>query len=522
MLQLHVSFFSHGIVDPRGSGLDRKITDLNPAHCFFCGKPLAPEAQTFCPFCGKRQEVSGERSFALQDDLTALNQFLANYAPWLSEVHLYCADPTNTMDSSGSGCAVLSYRIRRPPSFRQYAMLKVPDIDPQVTQAELERMALQANPDLEITDSFIVSGTAVLLVCRRRESRSKAERMGSAPAAAYEGEDPALYAGSAVVWENPGRDDSMKAVSASVGSEAADPEDHRQESRAVPCENPDTASSGRTMSAAQDTQGVAEKQDGEQAPFQEAPRMSVDAAPHPALVFSVVFVMVVSLLAASQNGGNWFIHRVTGAAEKETSSASSPPESEAVQKNASASEISAASSEPALSKASASSMTVSGTAALSAPDGCNIAAAALGDHPLQEYGQEIPVAAIQTTGTASLDRHPAELAIDGQPATSWQSPDQPCGLAVSLGGMHEIHALTLQLGSWESEDKWNANACPTSLSLVMNGQSWTMNCPDQMETWLVPLSSPVQADSLELDVTGVRTGAAYTDICISEIRVFGA
>lgn len=250
--------------------------------------------------------------------------------------------------------------------------------------------------------------------------------------------------------------------------------------------------------------------------------MSVDIAPHPAFVFIVVFVTVVSLLAASQNGGNWFVHLVTGAAEKETSSVSSPPASKAVQKSASASGISAVSSEPASSKPSASSMTVSGTAEDSTPDGDNVTVAALGDHPLQEYGQEIPVAAIQTTGTASLDRHPAELAIDGQPATSWQSPGQPCGLAVSLGGMHKIHALTLQLGSWESEDKWNANACPTTLSLVMNGQSWTVNCPDQMETWLIPLSAPVQADSLELDVTDVRTGAAYTDICISEVKVYGA
>lgn len=119
----------------------------------------------------------------------------------------------------------------------------------------------------------------------------------------------------------------------------------------------------------------------------------------------------------------------------------------------------------------------------------------------------------------------AESACDGDEVTSWQEGERGDGigstLTMHLDREYSIRYLILKLGNWRSDNLYQANNRPQTLSIMMGDESVQVTFPDEKKAFCVKLSRDVKASDVTFRVDSVYSGTKYDDTCIAEIEVDG-
>lgn len=116
-------------------------------------------------------------------------------------------------------------------------------------------------------------------------------------------------------------------------------------------------------------------------------------------------------------------------------------------------------------------------------------------------------------------------AFDGNPETSWQEgqPDDGIGeyVMARFDRDYQVKNITFLLGNHRSDEWYEKNNRPKRISILLGGQRFEAEFPDEMSEFTVVLSEPVSASDITVMIDEVYCGTEYQDTVIAEIGVYG-
>ncbi len=132
--------------------------------------------------------------------------------------------------------------------------------------------------------------------------------------------------------------------------------------------------------------------------------------------------------------------------------------------------------------------------------------------------------ATSTIAQTGVDNSPQVL-LDGNEKTSWQEGKDDEGIGetvtLTLEKSYNVRFLVFKLGNWRSASSYEKNNRPENMTIALDGQSFSMTFPDEMEEFCVELSKDCPASEVTLTIDSVYKGSVYNDTCISEVEVYG-
>lgn len=115
--------------------------------------------------------------------------------------------------------------------------------------------------------------------------------------------------------------------------------------------------------------------------------------------------------------------------------------------------------------------------------------------------------------------------VDGDVTTSWQENEEGAGegkgFQLNLDGVHKIRYMVLHLGNWRSDQLWNYNARPKTLTIqVGDQQKKDVEFPNEKKKFCLSFEEPVEAAYVSAYIKEAYEGSRWNDNCISEIELY--
>ena len=161
------------------------------------------------------------------------------------------------------------------------------------------------------------------------------------------------------------------------------------------------------------------------------------------------------------------------------------------------------------------------------------------EEPKQEYfklvnADEIDFSKYQKISAASTEEnsvkesesydYSAKSAADGDVSTSWQENEEGVGegkgFQVTLDGAHKIRYVVLHLGNWRSDQLWDYNARPKTLTIQVGDQQVKdVEFSNEKKKFCLSFDEPVEASYISLYIKEAYEGSRWQDNCISEVEL---
>ena len=162
------------------------------------------------------------------------------------------------------------------------------------------------------------------------------------------------------------------------------------------------------------------------------------------------------------------------------------------------------------------------------------------EEPKQEYfklvnADEIDFSKYQKISAASTEEnsvkesesydYSAKSAVDGDVSTSWQENEEGAGegkgFQVTLDGAHKIRYVVLHLGNWRSDQLWDYNARPKTLTIQVGDQQVKdVEFSNEKKKFCLSFDEPVEASYISLYIKEAYEGSRWQDNCISEVELY--
>ena len=162
------------------------------------------------------------------------------------------------------------------------------------------------------------------------------------------------------------------------------------------------------------------------------------------------------------------------------------------------------------------------------------------EEPKQEYfklvnADEIDFSKYQKLSAASTEEnsvkesesydYSAKSAVDGDVSTSWQENEEGVGegkgFQVTLDGAHKIRYVVLHLGNWRSDQLWDYNARPKTLTIQVGDQQVKdVEFSNEKKNFCLSFDEPVEASYISLYIKEAYEGSRWQDNCISEVELY--
>lgn len=162
------------------------------------------------------------------------------------------------------------------------------------------------------------------------------------------------------------------------------------------------------------------------------------------------------------------------------------------------------------------------------------------EEPKQEYfklvnADEIDFSKYQKLSAASTEEnsvkesesydYSAKSAVDGDVSTSWQENEEGAGegkgFQVTLDGAHKIRYVVLHLGNWRSDQLWDYNARPKTLTIQVGDQQVKdVEFSNEKKKFCLSFDEPVEASYISLYIKEAYEGSRWQDNCISEVELY--
>lgn len=162
------------------------------------------------------------------------------------------------------------------------------------------------------------------------------------------------------------------------------------------------------------------------------------------------------------------------------------------------------------------------------------------EEPKQEYfklvnADEIDFSKYQKLSVASTEEnsvkesesydYSAKSAVDGDVSTSWQENEEGAGegkgFQVTLDGAHKIRYVVLHLGNWRSDQLWDYNARPKTLTIQVGDQQIKdVDFSNEKKKFCLSFDEPVEASYISLYIKEAYEGSRWQDNCISEVELY--
>ena len=115
--------------------------------------------------------------------------------------------------------------------------------------------------------------------------------------------------------------------------------------------------------------------------------------------------------------------------------------------------------------------------------------------------------------------------VDGDITTSWQENEDGTGegkgFQLNLDGVHKIRYMVLHLGNWRSDQLWDYNARPKTLTIqVGDQQKKDVEFPNEKKRFCLSFEEPVEAAYVSAYIKEAYEGSRWNDNCISEIELY--
>lgn len=115
--------------------------------------------------------------------------------------------------------------------------------------------------------------------------------------------------------------------------------------------------------------------------------------------------------------------------------------------------------------------------------------------------------------------------VDGDVTTSWQENEEGAGegkgFQLNLDGVHKIRYIVLHLGNWRSDQLWDYNARPKTLTIqVGDQQKKDVEFPNEKKKFCLSFEEPVEAAYVSAYIKEAYEGSRWNDNCISEIELY--
>lgn len=115
--------------------------------------------------------------------------------------------------------------------------------------------------------------------------------------------------------------------------------------------------------------------------------------------------------------------------------------------------------------------------------------------------------------------------VDGDVTTSWQENEEGAGegkgFQLNLDGVHKIRYMVLHLGNWRSDQLWDYNARPKTLTIqVGDQQKKDVEFPNEKKKFCLSFEEPVESAYVSAYIKEAYEGSRWNDNCISEIEIY--
>lgn len=120
----------------------------------------------------------------------------------------------------------------------------------------------------------------------------------------------------------------------------------------------------------------------------------------------------------------------------------------------------------------------------------------------------------------------AAMAVDGNVVTSWQEGADGDGIGeflnLKLDREYDVRYITLNLGNWRDQQRYDENNVPKTLTIWLDEKSFTIDFPYEKTQFCLEFSKDCPASEIYVRIDDVYEGALWDDTCISEIGIYGA
>lgn len=141
--------------------------------------------------------------------------------------------------------------------------------------------------------------------------------------------------------------------------------------------------------------------------------------------------------------------------------------------------------------------------------------------------QKLPVASTEENSVKESESYDysAKSAVDGDVSTSWQENEEGAGegkgFQVTLDGAHKIRYVVLHLGNWRSDQLWDYNARPKTLTIQVGDQQVKdVEFSNEKKKFCLSFDEPVEASYISLYIKEAYEGSRWQDNCISEVELY--
>ena len=141
--------------------------------------------------------------------------------------------------------------------------------------------------------------------------------------------------------------------------------------------------------------------------------------------------------------------------------------------------------------------------------------------------QKLPVASTEENSVKESESYDysAKSAVDGDVSTSWQENEEGAGegkgFQMTLDGAHKIRYVVLHLGNWRSDQLWDYNARPKTLTIQVGDQQVKdVEFSNEKKKFCLSFDEPVEASYISLYIKEAYEGSRWQDNCISEVELY--
>ena len=143
-----------------------------------------------------------------------------------------------------------------------------------------------------------------------------------------------------------------------------------------------------------------------------------------------------------------------------------------------------------------------------------------------QYQKITPVSAEQNSVKESdTYDYSAKSAIDGDSSTSWQENEEgtgeTTGIQINLDGNHKIRYLVLYLGNWRSDQLWEYSTRPKTLTIqIGDSQTKDVEFSDEKKKFCLSFDEPIDASYISMYIADSYEGSRWSDNGISEVEIY--
>lgn len=117
------------------------------------------------------------------------------------------------------------------------------------------------------------------------------------------------------------------------------------------------------------------------------------------------------------------------------------------------------------------------------------------------------------------------MVFDEDVVTSWQEGAEGNGegefFSLQLDREYQVKYITLNLGNWRDQQRYDENGVPKTLTIWLDEQSFQMEFPHERRQFCLEFSKECSAREIYVRIDEVYEGNLWDDTCISEIGIYG-